>query len=144
MNRMKRMHPHSLFDRHTSVLTVGNVNDSHTFIYFFLQKGKSTEWTCKQEDNLLKCVFFRWLIICQCIFSLPAQCPANEERSSSSGVILSPMFPGNYPNSQTCSWLLRMLPGTLGVVGITCHVSHTHLTSSTFCLWHRSQCLVLI
>ncbi|XP_054625925.1 CUB and sushi domain-containing protein 1-like isoform X1 [Dunckerocampus dactyliophorus] len=40
-----------------------------------------------------------------------AQCPANEERSSSSGVILSPMFPSNYPNSQTCSWLLRMLPG---------------------------------
>uniref|UniRef100_A0A3Q2ECB7 CUB and Sushi multiple domains 1 n=1 Tax=Cyprinodon variegatus TaxID=28743 RepID=A0A3Q2ECB7_CYPVA len=40
-----------------------------------------------------------------------AQCPANEERLSSSGVILSPGFPGNYPNSQTCSWLLRMLPG---------------------------------
>ncbi|XP_068184525.1 CUB and sushi domain-containing protein 1a [Antennarius striatus] len=40
-----------------------------------------------------------------------AQCPANEERSSSSGVILSPGFPGNYPNSQTCSWLLHMIPG---------------------------------
>uniref|UniRef100_A0A8C6KQM8 CUB and Sushi multiple domains 1 n=1 Tax=Nothobranchius furzeri TaxID=105023 RepID=A0A8C6KQM8_NOTFU len=40
-----------------------------------------------------------------------AQCPANEERFSSSGVILSPGFPGNYPNSQTCSWLLRMIPG---------------------------------
>ncbi|XP_023137520.2 CUB and sushi domain-containing protein 1-like [Amphiprion ocellaris] len=40
-----------------------------------------------------------------------AQCPANEERFSSSGVILSPGFPSNYPNSQTCSWLLRMVPG---------------------------------
>nr|XP_043886771.1 CUB and sushi domain-containing protein 1-like [Solea senegalensis] len=40
-----------------------------------------------------------------------AQCPANEERSSSSGVILSPGFPSNYPNSQTCSWLLRMVAG---------------------------------
>ncbi|MEQ2241891.1 CUB and sushi domain-containing protein 1, partial [Ilyodon furcidens] len=39
-----------------------------------------------------------------------AQCPANEERFSSSGVILSPGFPGNYPNSQTCSWLLQMIP----------------------------------
>uniref|UniRef100_A0A8C6KSQ2 CUB and Sushi multiple domains 1 n=1 Tax=Nothobranchius furzeri TaxID=105023 RepID=A0A8C6KSQ2_NOTFU len=39
------------------------------------------------------------------------KCPANEERFSSSGVILSPGFPGNYPNSQTCSWLLRMIPG---------------------------------
>ncbi|XP_046885306.1 CUB and sushi domain-containing protein 1-like [Hypomesus transpacificus] len=39
-----------------------------------------------------------------------AQCPANEERSWSSGVILSPGFPKNYPNSQTCSWLLRVLP----------------------------------
>uniref|UniRef100_A0A8C4GQX0 CUB and sushi domain-containing protein 1 n=1 Tax=Dicentrarchus labrax TaxID=13489 RepID=A0A8C4GQX0_DICLA len=40
-----------------------------------------------------------------------AQCPANEERSSSSGVILSPGFPSNYPNSQTCSWLLHMVSG---------------------------------
>ncbi|KAM6977905.1 CUB and sushi domain-containing protein 1-like [Aplochiton taeniatus] len=39
-----------------------------------------------------------------------AECPANEERSWSSGVILSPGFPSNYPNSQTCSWLLRVLP----------------------------------
>uniref|UniRef100_A0A7N8WY87 CUB and Sushi multiple domains 1 n=1 Tax=Mastacembelus armatus TaxID=205130 RepID=A0A7N8WY87_9TELE len=52
----------------------------------------------------------------QLLFETPppacqAQCPANEERSSSSGVILSPGFPNNYPNSQTCSWLLRMVPG---------------------------------
>ncbi|CAB1338540.1 unnamed protein product [Coregonus sp. 'balchen'] len=39
-----------------------------------------------------------------------AQCPANEERSSSSGVILSPGFPKNYPNSQTCSWVIRVQP----------------------------------
>ncbi|XP_073776667.1 CUB and sushi domain-containing protein 1 [Danio rerio] len=39
-----------------------------------------------------------------------AQCPANEERSASSGVILSPGFPKNYPNSQTCSWIIRVQP----------------------------------
>ncbi|XP_066534535.1 CUB and sushi domain-containing protein 1a [Hoplias malabaricus] len=39
-----------------------------------------------------------------------AQCPANEERSMSSGVILSPGFPKNYPNSQTCSWIIKVLP----------------------------------
>lgn len=40
-----------------------------------------------------------------------AQCPANEVRTESSGVILSPGFPGNYFNSQTCSWSLRVDPG---------------------------------
>ncbi|TSN48501.1 CUB and sushi domain-containing protein 1 [Bagarius yarrelli] len=39
-----------------------------------------------------------------------AQCPANKELSKSSGVILSPGFPKNYPNSQTCSWIIRVLP----------------------------------
>ncbi|XP_060780908.1 CUB and sushi domain-containing protein 1a [Neoarius graeffei] len=39
-----------------------------------------------------------------------AQCPANEELSKSSGVILSPGFPKNYPNSQTCSWIIKVLP----------------------------------
>ncbi|KAL2083424.1 hypothetical protein ACEWY4_021197 [Coilia grayii] len=39
-----------------------------------------------------------------------AQCPANEERSESSGVILSPGFPQNYPNSQTCSWIIKVQP----------------------------------
>ena len=58
----------------------------------------------------------------------PAQCPANEERSSSSGVILSPGFPSNYPNSQTCSWLLRMVPGTVCVRGV--HVN----TVNTVCV----------
>ncbi|XP_041921873.1 CUB and sushi domain-containing protein 1-like [Alosa sapidissima] len=39
-----------------------------------------------------------------------AQCPANEERSASSGVVLSPGFPQNYPNSQTCSWIIKVQP----------------------------------
>uniref|UniRef100_A0A8C5D1X9 CUB and Sushi multiple domains 1 n=1 Tax=Gouania willdenowi TaxID=441366 RepID=A0A8C5D1X9_GOUWI len=63
--------------------------------------GKS-ELMCKLNSHLL---FESPPPICQ------AQCPANEERFSSSGVILSPGFPSNYPNSQTCSWLLRMVPG---------------------------------
>uniref|UniRef100_A0A8D3D8R2 CUB and Sushi multiple domains 1 n=1 Tax=Scophthalmus maximus TaxID=52904 RepID=A0A8D3D8R2_SCOMX len=63
--------------------------------------GKS-ELMCKLNSHLL---FEAPPPTCQ------AQCPANEERSSSSGVILSPGFPSNYPNSQTCSWLLQMVPG---------------------------------
>ncbi|KAB0351992.1 hypothetical protein FD754_016849, partial [Muntiacus muntjak] len=39
-----------------------------------------------------------------------AQCPANEVRTESSGVILSPGYPGNYFNSQTCSWSIRVEP----------------------------------
>lgn len=46
---------------------------------------------------------------CYAYFS-PAQCPANEERSASSGMILSPGFPQNYPNSQTCSWIIKVQP----------------------------------
>ncbi|KAG8517559.1 LOW QUALITY PROTEIN: CUB and sushi domain-containing protein 1, partial [Galemys pyrenaicus] len=40
-----------------------------------------------------------------------AQCPANEVRTESSGVILSPGHPGSYFNSQTCSWSIRVEPG---------------------------------
>ncbi|XP_073075330.1 CUB and sushi domain-containing protein 1 isoform X2 [Manis javanica] len=39
-----------------------------------------------------------------------AQCPANEVRTESSGVILSPGYPANYFNSQTCSWSIRVEP----------------------------------
>ncbi|XP_008977252.4 CUB and sushi domain-containing protein 1 isoform X1 [Callithrix jacchus] len=39
-----------------------------------------------------------------------AQCPANEVRTGSSGVILSPGYPGNYFNSQTCSWSIKVEP----------------------------------
>uniref|UniRef100_A0AAV2LT87 CUB and Sushi multiple domains 1 n=1 Tax=Knipowitschia caucasica TaxID=637954 RepID=A0AAV2LT87_KNICA len=62
--------------------------------------GKA-ELMCKLNSHLL---FESPSPTCQ------AQCPANEERPLSSGVILSPGFPSNYPNSQTCSWLLRMAP----------------------------------
>ncbi|XP_039595033.1 CUB and sushi domain-containing protein 1-like [Polypterus senegalus] len=43
--------------------------------------------------------------------SCEAQCPANEVRTESSGVILSPNYPGAYLNSQTCSWTVRVQPG---------------------------------
>ncbi|NWY07496.1 CSMD1 protein, partial [Nothoprocta ornata] len=43
--------------------------------------------------------------------SCEAQCPANEVRTESSGVILSPGYPGTYPNSQTCSWTIKVEPG---------------------------------
>uniref|UniRef100_A0A670YQB1 CUB and Sushi multiple domains 1 n=1 Tax=Pseudonaja textilis TaxID=8673 RepID=A0A670YQB1_PSETE len=39
-----------------------------------------------------------------------AQCPANEIHTESSGVILSPGYPGNYLNSQTCAWTLKVEP----------------------------------
>ncbi|XP_043916396.1 CUB and sushi domain-containing protein 1-like [Protopterus annectens] len=40
--------------------------------------------------------------------SCEAQCPANEIRTDSSGVILSPGYPFNYPNTQTCSWTIKV------------------------------------
>ncbi|MBN3320802.1 CSMD1 protein, partial [Atractosteus spatula] len=43
--------------------------------------------------------------------SCEAQCPLNEERTASSGVILSPGYPKNYPNSQTCSWTIKVQTG---------------------------------
>ncbi|KAM4836887.1 CUB and sushi domain-containing protein 1 [Thomomys bottae] len=42
--------------------------------------------------------------------SCEAQCPANEVRTESSGIILSPGYPGNYFNSQTCSWSIKVDP----------------------------------
>ncbi|XP_012879669.1 PREDICTED: CUB and sushi domain-containing protein 1-like [Dipodomys ordii] len=42
--------------------------------------------------------------------SCEAQCPANEVRTESSGIILSPGYPGNYFNSQTCSWSIKVEP----------------------------------
>lgn len=48
---------------------------------------------------------------CFLVVSFLAQCPANEIRTESSGVILSPGYPGTYPNSQTCSWTIKVDPG---------------------------------
>eukprot|EP00062_Callorhinchus_milii_P009370 gi/632953198/ref/XP_007892273.1/ PREDICTED: CUB and sushi domain-containing protein 1 [Callorhinchus milii] len=39
-----------------------------------------------------------------------AQCPVNEIRTVSSGVVLSPGYPDNYPNFQTCSWTVKVEP----------------------------------
>uniref|UniRef100_H2TR21 CUB and Sushi multiple domains 3 n=1 Tax=Takifugu rubripes TaxID=31033 RepID=H2TR21_TAKRU len=39
------------------------------------------------------------------------QCPAHEVRFDSTGVILSPGFPENYPNLQMCSWLINVEKG---------------------------------
>ncbi|KAM9805516.1 CUB and sushi domain-containing protein 3-like isoform 3-T3 [Syngnathus typhle] len=39
------------------------------------------------------------------------QCPAHEVRFDSSGVILSPGYPENYPNLQMCSWLISVEKG---------------------------------
>lgn len=43
--------------------------------------------------------------------SFPVQCPAHEVRFDSTGVILSPGFPENYPNLQMCSWLISVEKG---------------------------------
>lgn len=43
--------------------------------------------------------------------SFPVQCPAHEVRFDSTGVILSPGFPENYPNLQMCSWLINVEKG---------------------------------
>ncbi|XP_077382387.1 CUB and sushi domain-containing protein 3-like isoform X4 [Festucalex cinctus] len=39
------------------------------------------------------------------------QCPAHEVRFDSTGVILSPGYPENYPNLQMCSWLINVEKG---------------------------------
>uniref|UniRef100_A0AAQ4NQP8 CUB and Sushi multiple domains 3a n=1 Tax=Gasterosteus aculeatus aculeatus TaxID=481459 RepID=A0AAQ4NQP8_GASAC len=39
------------------------------------------------------------------------QCPAHEVRFDSTGVILSPGYPDNYPNLQMCSWLINVEKG---------------------------------
>lgn len=41
----------------------------------------------------------------------PVQCPAHEVRFDSTGVILSPGYPENYPNLQMCSWLINVEKG---------------------------------
>ncbi|EDM08947.1 rCG43134 [Rattus norvegicus] len=57
--------------------------------------------TCKLSSQLL---FQGFPPTCE------AQCPANEVRTESSGVILSPGYPGNYFNSQTCAWSIKVEP----------------------------------
>ena len=44
-------------------------------------------------------------------FLFPVQCPAHEVRFDSTGVILSPGYPDNYPNLQMCSWLINVEKG---------------------------------
>ncbi|CAG12911.1 unnamed protein product, partial [Tetraodon nigroviridis] len=44
-------------------------------------------------------------------FFFSVQCPAHEVRFDSTGVILSPGFPENYPNLQMCSWLINVEKG---------------------------------
>ena len=76
-------------------------------------------------------------VIDSATFVLPkALCPANEDRSASSGVILSPGYPSNYPNSQTCSWLLRMLPGNLqGPVRMHVRDIRGHVSTNDCLCW---------
>lgn len=41
----------------------------------------------------------------------PVRCPDNEVLFDSTGVILSPGFPENYPNQQMCSWMISVEKG---------------------------------
>lgn len=59
----------------------------------------------------MKVLSFIAIFIFLFIVSFLAQCPANEIRTESSGVILSPGYPGTYPNSQTCSWTIKVDTG---------------------------------
>uniref|UniRef100_A0A3B5LXI6 Uncharacterized protein n=1 Tax=Xiphophorus couchianus TaxID=32473 RepID=A0A3B5LXI6_9TELE len=87
-----------------------------TVIFLLIFLGDIVKYRCLPGYTLIGKAELMCKLNSHLIFEDPppkcqAQCPANEERFSSSGVILSPGFPGNYPNSQTCSWLLRMIPG---------------------------------
>lgn len=56
--------------------------------------------------------FFFSLPLFTSLFSLSTvQCPAHEVRFDSTGVILSPGYPDNYPNLQMCSWLINVEKG---------------------------------
>ncbi|KAM5163755.1 CUB and sushi domain-containing protein 1 [Mantella aurantiaca] len=78
--------------------------------------GDFVKYKCHQGFTLVGNDIITCKLITQLQFegSLPiceAQCPANEMRMESSGVILSPGYPENYPNSQTCSWSIKVEPG---------------------------------
>ena len=47
--------------------------------------------------------------VCVCVY--PVQCPAQDVRYDSSGVILSPGYPDSYPNLQMCSWSVTLEKG---------------------------------
>ncbi|XP_075853394.1 CUB and sushi domain-containing protein 1 isoform X2 [Microcebus murinus] len=77
--------------------------------------GDSVQYQCHPGYTLVGTDTLTCKLSAQLQFegSLPtceAQCPANEVRTESSGVILSPGYPGNYFNSQTCSWSIRVEP----------------------------------
>lgn len=52
----------------------------------------------------------QWLTLLL-VYLFTVQCPAHEVRFDSTGVILSPGFPENYPNLQMCSWLINVEKG---------------------------------
>ena len=102
---------------------------------------------CQRFDKWWKCTVHSFVHAGRPLNVTPlAQCPANEERSSSSGVILSPGFPSNYPNSQTCSWLLHMIPGKACVSSEYSHISViSEVTQSTIdcmCVVSASLCKI--
>lgn len=61
------------------------------------------------------CCLFSFFCLSFChvsfFFFFSVQCPAHEVRFDSTGVILSPGFPENYPNLQMCSWLINVEKG---------------------------------
>ncbi|XP_071998418.1 CUB and sushi domain-containing protein 1 isoform X2 [Engystomops pustulosus] len=78
--------------------------------------GDFVKYKCHQGFTLVGNDILTCKLVTQLQFegSLPtceAQCPANEMRLESSGVILSPGYPDNYPNSQTCSWSIKVETG---------------------------------
>uniref|UniRef100_A0A7N8XP27 CUB and Sushi multiple domains 1 n=1 Tax=Mastacembelus armatus TaxID=205130 RepID=A0A7N8XP27_9TELE len=112
--------PNVLIHFHSDFSTGGffilNFHGTEINFIIFSVIGDIVKYRCLPGYTLVGKAELMCKLNSQLLFETPppacqAQCPANEERSSSSGVILSPGFPNNYPNSQTCSWLLRMVPG---------------------------------
>lgn len=62
------------------------------------------------SSSSVSLLFSNYASLLSCFF-LPVQCPAHEVRFDSTGVILSPGYPDNYPNLQMCSWLINVEKG---------------------------------
>uniref|UniRef100_A0A8C4Q5G3 Uncharacterized protein n=1 Tax=Eptatretus burgeri TaxID=7764 RepID=A0A8C4Q5G3_EPTBU len=76
-----------------------------------LKIGDMVTYRCRRGYTLigsatLTCQLNTWLQMVPTPPTCTASCPSEELRTDSSGIILSPAYPANYPYLQTCSWIV--------------------------------------
>ncbi|XP_075058584.1 CUB and sushi domain-containing protein 1 [Mixophyes fleayi] len=94
----------------TAVSEADIISDDDDFEIGDFVKYKCHPGFTLKGNDILTCKLITQLQFEGSLPTCEAQCPANEMRLESSGVILSPGYPLNYPNSQTCSWSIRVEP----------------------------------